>query len=151
MFRTGGIVRVSEPLVAFTRIVFEPVSWMDCDGVLLPPSQPISPPIETAEITRRQIINWMRRLTFRIRQMLMSDTAKSKAPIPRSSASPAVWGAVLVILKEVVALPPDVIFACAGLKLQFIPTGSPVQVKLTVPASPDSEFTCNVTGEEVVP
>jgi hypothetical protein len=40
---------------------------------------------------------------------------------------------------------------CAGLKLQVTPTGKPAQLSLTVPARPDRETSCKVTGEEVDP
>ena len=49
------------------------------------------------------------------------------------------------------AVPPAVIVGCAGLKLQVIPAGRPVQLRVIVPASPDFDTICNPTAAEFVP
>ena len=60
-------------------------------------------------------------------------------------------GAVVVIVNDVDTFPPALIVAFAGLKLQLIPVGSPVQLKFKVPAIPDCELTFRVTADDVVP
>ncbi len=72
-------------------------------------------------------------------------------PMPLGQSDPAACVALPVTVREVVALPPSVMLAWAGLKLQVMPMGSPVQLKFTVPAIPVCDATCRVTAEEVFP
>jgi len=82
------------------------------------------------------------------------NIANGKSSIPVAlddHGIPAAFTEAAEMVSELVAVPPAVIFVWAGLKLQVIPAGRPVQLKVTVPASPDFETICKATGAEVEP
>ncbi len=138
-----------EPLVALTRMVFGPVSCVGCGVLLLP--QPSTHPRETTDKSRRHRSDCILRPSLLIRQRQNSEKGRSRIPIPLFQSIPAVCVALLVIEKLVVAAPLLPNGACDGLKLQVMPAGRPVQLKLTDPVIPYCELTCIVTAEDVVP
>src|SRR5579863_3601265 len=82
------------------------------------------------------------------------NIASGKSNIPAAlddHGIPAAFTALAEMVSELVAVPPAVIVVWAGLKLHVMPAGRPVQLKLTVPASPDFETICRPTGEEAEP
>ena len=72
-------------------------------------------------------------------------------PAPLGSDIPAARTEAAEIVSELVACPPAVIVGCAGLKLQVTPIGKPAQLRLTVPARPECETICRLSGDELDP
>lgn len=136
MFRTRGIVLVTELQVALTRIVFWPVSFVDWTVVLLPP-QPSTPQKETDNNNRTASKDGMLRLPLLILHKQNSENGKSTAPIPWPQSTPAEAVALELIERDVFASPLAVIIVCGGLKLQVMPIGKPVQLKVIVPFMPN--------------
>ena len=58
---------------------------------------------------------------------------------------------VLVMASRVVATPPPVNIVWEGLKSHENPAAKPVHANVTVPASPASEVTCRLMGDEATP
>src|ERR1700743_2206025 len=137
MSRTSGVVFVTEPDVAFTRIVFAPVS---CPWFVPPPEHPRMHPNviidRSAMLSAPEIRD--RPLRILCRQKSVSGTKKiPQSPVPTEAAVvdlPA-------IVSDVLAALPAEMLAFAGLKLHVSPLGSPVQLNCTDPANPDSEVT----------
>ena len=129
MVNTSGTLIVNDPLVALTRIVCGSVGACG----LLPP-QPTSDPTETSARARTHNEARIVRTFLRTRHSSPKNTGKSRRPaMPPDSGAIAACAAPYEMVSELDAVPPALIVGCAGLKLQVIPTGRPVQ--LTAPQS----------------
>jgi hypothetical protein len=148
MLITRGIVLVNELVLAVIRIVLEPVSWVDGE---LPLLQPRMPPRRSAESPSILINPGRPRPAFRIRPRHRTDKDSRRRPNPLAELTPAVPVFALVIVRVVVVELPAVMLSWAGLKLQLIPIGNPLQLKFTAPASPARDLACTVIALEVVP
>src|ERR1700679_3122312 len=137
MLRISGVVFVTEPDVAFTRIVFAPASspWF-----VPPPEHPSMHPNVIIDRTIMLSAAEIRAPPLRILCRQKSGGGSKRIPkTPGHMEAASVYFPAIV--SDVLAAPPAEILACVGLKLHVSPLGSPVQLNCTDPANPDSDVT----------
>jgi len=94
----------------------------------------------------------MTRALLRTRHRENIASGKSSMPVMLDDHGiPAAFTALAEMVSELVAVPPAAMVVCAGLKMHVIPAGRPLQLKVTVPASPDFETIRNATAGELDP
>jgi hypothetical protein len=148
MFNISGVLWVIDPLVAFTRTVLVPVSWVGL--VLGEPPQAVSELRIIANIPRPSICATRRCPRHTPRSAINGTDSAIAAlfPLPFGLTADAEF-AVDPMVSVAEALPPAAIVAWAGAKLQVMPMGSPEQLRVTAPAAPYWEAICTATAGEV--